>query len=58
LVATTFGFWFGAQDKDKAQAQAEVAKKQLAEVVSVSTDPEILTKARKNNPQAFPESQQ
>lgn len=56
LVTTTFGFWFGAQGKDQAQAQADQAHQQLTAVVAASTDPDILQKAKTSSPHAFPES--
>lgn len=55
LVTTTFGFWFGAQGKDQAQAQADQAKQQVTAIVAASTDPDLLQKAKSSNPHAFPD---
>jgi hypothetical protein len=53
LVTSALGYWFGAQGKEQEQERAESARSQLEAVVSASTDPGLLQKARSQYPDAF-----
>lgn len=63
LVTTALGYWFGSQGKDKAETAANAAKdetqntkEQLAGVKAVvSTNPELLERAKHLYPKAFPD---
>ncbi len=46
LVSSALGYWFGVQGKDKAEARADDATKTLTGVALVSTDPDLINKAR------------
>jgi hypothetical protein len=53
LLTTALGYWFGAAGKDQARADAAKARDQLTAVTSVSTDSDILAKAKQAHGEAF-----
>lgn len=53
LVTTAFGYWFGAQGKDKAEDDAAAARRELTAVLATSNNPNLLREARDNYPDMF-----
>ena len=53
LATTAVGYWLGSKGTVDAQAHAAKAEAQKTAILSVSTDPNILTNALAVHPEAF-----
>jgi hypothetical protein len=55
LATAAVGYWFGNQGRARAQEQAQQAQSKVTAVLGSSDDGELLSKAAKSFPAAFPE---
>lgn len=56
LTTTAFGYWFGAKGAEKAEKDADSAKREFAAVVATSPDPDLLKNAKNKYPEEFSRS--